>query len=230
MTLLKIKNKCVICGATQEFETLATFTYLRYANLDARRRTRGEREPIVYEIQRCGKCQYANNDIGELVNEVSADVVKTRNYLSLAKTTAPSDMDEAVFNAAISYLLAAKLYEPVDADSEGTCYLKAAWAFDDCGLEKDAASARKKAIECFEKDFACNKDETLAFLLIDLYRRIGCFEEAAKRSRELLEKQTDKNSHPARVLRMQIVLSVDKDTDACSMSDLSILEKLEATE
>lgn len=202
-TLVRSSQKCILCGFESEFTVVNSTNAFGTMDLDTRP-PEMKRSLLKYEIQECPHCHYANidislNDIGVRSNDLSAVA-----YLQMAN-------DKKIDAAAKSFLLAGYLHAKFQHYREaGILYLKAAWIFDDRGDEAYAIRARKKSVENIVKSVNESEDLHLAVLSVDLFRRIGEFDQALEAIDDVLQISPDE--FLVKILNFERTLIDNKDT------------------
>ena len=92
-------------------------------------------------------------------------------------------------------------------------YLKAAWMADDSKKIKEARLLRSKAIKYLEMSLDTEEDskDNINLIIVDLYRRIGMFDEAGDYAKYLLNNY-GLEKYKQNILLYQIKLCKDEDT------------------
>ena len=199
-----LKRTCVVCGNTHNFQKIVETEGIGMRDLDTRLPGLS-RNMIHLFMEKCPKCGYVNNDISILINNFDESELKSENYQKVLN-------DENINFALKKFILHALLQQNRDNKKAGMSYLKAAWMADDAKKIKEARLLRSKAIKYLElslNDEEDNKDN-INLIIVDLYRRIGLFEEACDYAKYLLN-NFGLEKYKQNILLYQIKLCQDED-------------------
>lgn len=174
------KQKCVICGCKYEYPIVSSTSSFCYSDLDMRP-PEIPKNCFEYEIQECPRCHYANESIEDLIPYCSWDTLRDPFYQNIVN-------DNNIAPTAKSYMLAACLYDRADLYREaGIYFLRAAWVYDDRLQEESAVQMRKKAVACLLKYDNPFENPEIDVIIVDVYRRIGGYNEAKRHANKLIE-------------------------------------------
>lgn len=202
-TLVRLHQKCILCGYESDFTAVNSTNAFGTMDLDTRP-AEMKRSLLKYEIQECPHCHYANIDITINDTGVCQSDLSSASYLQMVN-------DKNIDAVAKSFLLAGYLHAKFQQYKEaGLLYLKAAWIFDDRGDVAYAVRARKKSVENIVRCVNETEDLHLAVLSVDLFRRIGEFEQALEAIDDVLQIQPDE--FLVQILNFERKLIASKDT------------------
>lgn len=176
-----IEKKCAICGNVHHFQKMGGDDSIGMRDLDTRL-PGPSRNMIHLSIEKCPKCGYASTDISIPLENLNIQELKSETYLKILN-------DNSINFALKKFMLAGSLLESRDDKKAGLMYLKASWMADDCKNLKQARLMRSKAIKYLEKSLSINDSDdsvNVKLIIVDLYRRIGMFEEASDYAKFLL--------------------------------------------
>jgi hypothetical protein len=137
-------------------------------------------------IQRCERCGYCAPKISAWYTEKDAEIVKSEEYRAQLNHPGYPELANSFLCFSIIMEKTGKYY------SAGFYSHCAAWACDDAENYEGAKNCRKRAVELFDK--APEKSYKIRVIEVDLLRRAELFEEAMKRSREIIEGPVDLNA------------------------------------
>lgn len=236
MTLFDFNNngtKCAICGQEHYFMTLLS---TNSCGMDLDTRPQGmARYTLRHEIQYCENCHYSNYDISEKPDWLDEKILTSDAYLSIVeeyeipmlfgRKFSLEDEIKAKYLTPQSFLLSSYLHATAGNErSAGMLSLKAAWAFDDMCDDLSATNARKQAAEYLlnyinqERDNDKRKKHDIAIMLVDIYRRIGEFDKAKEKAKQLLA--VEENDLIKKILQYQISLSDAQDMSCHSVDEV----------
>ena len=205
---------CAECGTTNTIHVITSISSFGLMDLDTRPAPPA-RYNIQYQLQVCGQCRYAADD---LTRPLKSDAAK--RYLSEINRLGQNTLSD-------NYHIAAELIQLENDDWLTAAFLdvRAAWVEDDRkGGEKRAEAFRGSAIRRLERHIKTdNGSPSLMLLLSDLYRRTGRFDDAENMARQayavsdkktflsICAKQEIENCHRRNPLRVQAVIPKDVD-------------------
>lgn len=194
-TALNIQVTCASCGRESTHTEIGSTYIAGPPDLDARP---GEmqRSTMEYWIQKCPHCGYVNTEIKSATPEALV-VVRSHTYQAQLR-------DQTVPELATRFLCYSMIEEalgnPVEA---GWASLHAAWACDDVRNSVAASRYRRRALTFFEKATAVGQmimsqeyDEYP--LVVDLWRRIGEFDQARDSCKHAMAVLSDAIKHQHR--------------------------------
>jgi hypothetical protein len=210
MTMIRPYNvKCIICGRNSlQMVLVSSNTMGGYSDLD------GRPPPMLGDTinfwnQACHYCKYCASEISKVQKELKGikEIISTNAYQSQFSNPAfPDQANIALCNS----ILFEKNALP---DSAAELSLHAAWICDSNGEVDAARKCRERAIMLLlrwqEKQKNAKEKKLNPLLIIDLYRRVGRFEEAQKLCYDALK---TKNKHLKKILEYEKKLISDKDT------------------
>ena len=207
-----LKKVCAICGFEHRYNVVMSTNSFGYMDLDTRPAPM-QRDTLVYEVQYCNNCGFANFEIDEIPKEGVEAIMRSDRYKALAYN---DDLDTDIKKM----LLAAILYEEIDSKAAGMLYLRAAWLSDDNEDNDSAISYRLSAREHLIKHIRGSYDVNTATLLVDVTRRAGLYNEAADLARAALSRGA--SDLIAKILRFEIELCTRGDGELYTLG--SVLE------
>lgn len=199
-----LKRTCAVCGNVHNFQKIVETEGIGMRDLDTRLPGLS-RNMIHLFMEKCPKCGYVNNDISILLDNFDESELKNENYQKVLN-------DESINFALKKFVLHALLQQKRDNKKTGMAYLKAAWMADDAKKTKESRLLRSKAIKYLElslNDEDDNKDN-INLIIVDLYRRIGMFDEASDYAKYLLN-NFGLEKYKQNILLYQIKLCQDED-------------------
>ena len=199
-----LKKKCAVCGNEHNFQKIVETQAIGMRDLDTRLPGLSRNMMHLF-MEKCPKCGYCNNDISILLDDFSKEEIGNENYQRILN-------DDNINFALKKFVLNALLQQPRDNKKAGMTYLKAAWIADDAKKNKEARLLRSKAIKYLElalEDDVDNKDN-INLIIVDLYRRIGMFDEASDYAKYLLN-NFGLEKYKQNILLYQIKLCKDED-------------------
>lgn len=210
MTIIrKYEKKCAVCGETSLQQIMMSTNTWGYPDLDFRPAPM-HRNTMNTWLQKCPHCGYvASNLENEL--EVSADILKTEEYLTCEGNDFKSDLSKRFYR----HYLISKAEN--DHGSEFLSLLHCAWTCDDKDDEL-AIEMRKLALKSIDNIDTETKDEKNNLLIIkaDLLRRSLQFDELINEFSEIL---LDNECLDA-IIQFQIELAIKKDSDCHTIEDM----------
>ncbi len=200
-----IKNserKCIICGHDYHYQQLLENTSFGMRDLDTR--PPGMLRRMMHlTLQKCPNCGYVNNDVSIRIKDFDESILKSEEYLEILN-------DEKINFAIKKFKLYGFIMKDIDNQKAGMAYLRAAWMADDAKCEKEARMLRSKAIKYLEASLKTNENENVKLILVDLYRRVGLFEEAHEYAMFLLN-NLGLEKYKRNILFYQLKLCEDED-------------------
>ncbi len=207
--------KCAVCGKKHKIRKIFSTNSFGGCDLDTRP-PEMKRSTLIYEINFCDKCFYANYDLGKTFEGFNKEVLKSEEYLAIVNSNILNDSAKSFLLAGQIYLYHCKNFEA------GLCFLKAAWCFDDTGFLSLAVDARKRAFKCFDLHLKVIDDNTLyatlSTIIVDMLRRCGEFECAIVRAENVLKKHIDEIYKE--ILNFEIKLCKSRDLNCHTMNEL----------
>lgn len=166
------KCTCAICGATNEYNVLAsTNIFGGGPDLDLRP-AEMQRSTMDLWIQECPKCGYISEEVSD-TSDVTMEWLKSERYLTCDGIKFESDLAKRFYKY---YMISIE-----DKNDEDAFFaiLHAAWACDDEGDEENACRCRMLAIPLATLLINNDHERKNDFLLMraDLMRRAGQFED-----------------------------------------------------
>lgn len=204
MGYLENKHKtCAICHKEYHYQELQDSTSFGLRDLDTRPPGM-MRNMIHLMVQKCPYCGYANDDISKNIDHIEEVQIQDATYQTILH-------DEKINFAIKKCILSGMLYEKKNAKKAGMMYLKAAWLADDAKKVEVAKKMRSKSIRYLENALIENENEVIRLIIVDLYRRIGMFDEAREYATYLLD-NFGMEKYKVNILKYQITLCEQKDT------------------
>ena len=207
----EVKKVCAICGKEHEFIETVSYYSNGYMDFDTR-------EPVMDEtiffsrIQLCTYCYYASGDISSNELNINIQDLQAENYQKVAQK---KKMDKT----AKAYLLSAHLHALKGQEKvAGLLFLNAAWRFDDLDQKDYAIRARKKAIVHLTVEVEATANIHLATIIVDMYRRIGGFDDALEAAEQLLDFGVDELL--GKILKKEIELIKNKDIERHNLGEV----------
>jgi len=195
------EKKCAMCGHVEEYRELCSTNQNGYVDLDTRP-PETARSALKYDVQLCEECGFSNGDISKKIEGINVEDLNETQYRATFK-------DNSTDACAKAFLLSGHLYQNAGQfRTAGICFLKAAWVFDDKRKKDHSMQARNRAIENLNKYFDKSSEINLNAVLVDIYRRVGRFEEAEEIAGRLIEQGTEDTIK--KILRFQIKLCQKK--------------------
>ena len=206
-TTFKEIKKCINCGTKNEVNIIGSTSVFGASDFDLRPAPL-KRGTLMFEIQRCKKCNYASYDL-EKKEIFDKSILKSEDYLNILNNPNYPEL-------AKSFMLASLIKEKEkDYQRAANNLLKACWVLDDCDI--DAKEKRIKAAELFLKQEDIN--DTYLILISDLYRRASLFEKAL----ELINKAIKKDlASPLDEVALKEKKLIEKHDDLCHRIDEKI--------
>ena len=200
-----LEKKCAICGSKHHYQKIATSNNIGMRDLDTR--SPGlMRNMIHLLIEKCPNCGYCNTDVSKKIIDFNEDEIKNEKYQSILN-------DDSINFAIKKFVLYALLHINRNYRIAGMSFLKAAWMADDAKKAKEARLLRSKAIKYLELALENDEEEyieNINLIIVDLYRRIGMFEEAIECTKYLLN-NFGMEKYKQNILLYQIKLCQDED-------------------
>lgn len=205
---------CMMCGTNVEVKHVLINIEIMDTDLDTRPRgvaRLSEKNCVHY----CENCGYASFDLQKDITFGRHEVLKSEEYLSIVHNLdLPNDAKKF-------FLVGIIMDEGQEFQRSATSFLRASWFFGDCGNEEWMIKSKERAIaELLKSDFTW-KNEQVLLILVDLYRRIGRFDEAI----EAINKfgmDNIKDILTKSILDFQIDLCNKKDTTVHTVSQVQI--------
>ena len=200
-----LKRTCAVCGNNHNFQKIVETEGIGMRDLDTRLPGLSRNMMHLF-MEKCPKCGYVNTDISLLLTDFNKEELKNEKYQKVLE-------DDTINFALKKFVLYAILQQKRDNKKAGMAYLKAAWIADDAKKIKEARLLRSKAIKYLElslEDEEENKDN-VNLIIVDLYRRIGMFEEASDYAKYLLN-NFGLEKYKQNILLYQIKLCKEEDT------------------
>jgi hypothetical protein len=173
---------CAVCEFTRAYLVLLAAHSFGYSDLDMRPPARA-RWDILRTIHCCKSCRYCAPDLSECPPTAPA-TVKMRQYKALRR-------DRSVPKLARHWACWSMVQgRAANATGAGRAALHAAWVCDDVGKPLGAERFRSRAIDLFQEvqrsggSFA-GGHVTEQLLLVDLFRKVGRFENGLGLCRQL---------------------------------------------
>jgi ribosomal protein L37E len=162
--------RCAVCGAAAVQKELSSVSTMGSADLDLRPPPM-KRGTMNLWRQECASCGYAATDLGE-ADAHAKEVVRSDNYQALRR----SEPDEL----ARRFLCCAELTRDRDPAQAARELLAAAWVFDDAQDRARAKYYRERALPLMSLSEGGEEQAPEHAVMIDVLRRVGRFEEAAR--------------------------------------------------
>jgi uncharacterized protein (DUF2225 family) len=205
-TVSNEKVRCAVCGAENEYPSVASTNRFGSPDLDSRP-PEMERSTIFAWVQRCPGCGYCATDVSEARAEAPGRI-RTAEYQTQLS-------DPGYPELANSFLCKAIIDRESNAFAAATwAIIHAAWTCDDLSKPDQAASCRRKAAEmmataAYSGQQISEQEGASTAMLIDLLRRSGQIEQA----RQVLKLRRSGITNPviARVLDFQSHLLAKND-------------------
>ncbi len=196
------KLKCPICGYEHNYQQLVENNSFGMRDLDTR--PPGMMRSLMHlMVKKCPKCNYASYDFTKPLKDFEKQQMCDEAYLAI--------LNDSSLNFAIKkFMLASLLLEKVDFRQAGISYLRTAWLADDAKEMIIAKKMRSKAIKYLELSLKSADDENIKLIIVDLYRRIGMFDEASDLAKDYLE-NVGLPKYKQNILRYQIQLCEKED-------------------
>lgn len=196
------EKQCAICGTKHHFQSLGANNSFGMRDLDTR--PPGIQRGLMHlMIEKCPKCGYASYDVSKNDNNISEQDLKSEDYVSILN-------NDKINFALKKFMLAGILIEKHNSKLAGMSYLRAAWMADDSGEKIISKKMRSKAIKFLEFSLKEENNENIRLIIVDLYRRIGMFEEASDYAKYLLN-NFGMEKYKQNILLYQIRLCEEED-------------------
>ena len=210
-SLIQITKKCAVCGCEHTFTIVKSTNSLGHMDLDIRPAGM-KRSTLLYEIQYCEHCHYANSDISEKPTWFDEKVLSSNAYLAVVNN---SELD----TVAKSFLLSGYLNAAGGQFKEaGILSLKAAWIFDDKNEVQNAIRARSKASKYLLNYVNQKEDINTATMVVDINRRMGEFDAAREAAVQLLG--FGATGLLEKILQFEIALIDAKDSECHTVGEI----------
>lgn len=206
---------CGNCFAKNTFATFASAGSYGANDLDTRPQETLRNTMFHMNVQKCFSCGYCSHDItlniGKLKDFVNHD--EYQNQLN----------DSTFSDKANEYLCKALIKERRNEFSQaGWSFLHASWVCDDLQQIHQAKYCRTKAIQAFViansiSDNTFKSKGEFCALIIDLYRRNGSFETAAKFCNGILH--SEKDNQLIKILNFQKYLILKRDSTVYTIAE-----------
>jgi hypothetical protein len=207
---------CAVCGGSARQFARASSDHSSPPDFDTRPGETGAGTPDMWVAQ-CPHCGYCAEDIST-APPGTADLVRSPEYLEhLEDRSFPPVVRRFLCYA----FLVEKSHYWADA---GWIWIHAAWACDDAGDVEAAQRCRGLALDRWKRgkelgqSFADDLASEFA-IIVDLYRRLGRFEDATVTCTEALDLE-DVPVPIEQMLRRQMILIQQRDTGRHSMAEL----------
>ena len=199
-----IKRTCAVCKNEHNFQKIVETEGIGMRDLDTRLPGLSRNMMHLF-MEKCPKCGYVNNDISILLDDFDLNELNDEKYQNVLN-------DETINFALKKFVLHALLQQKRDNKKTGLTYLKAAWIADDAKKIKESRLLRSKAIKYLEMSLDDEQDnkDNINLIIVDLYRRIGMFEEASDYAKYLLN-NFGLEKYKQNILLYQIKLCQDED-------------------
>ncbi len=207
MRIIEKKIVCAYCGKESTQKVLLSYSSFGPMDLDTRPAPNGRRV-LPYKVQECPHCHYCNSNIE---NKKIVPISLDDNYSSIVADESIDDVPKKY------YLLGYLQSQNSEHYKAGMSYLNAAWFYDDLKNDEQATFFRKKAAQELSQHALKKDDGDAALILLDIFRRIGEFEEA-KGLIEWLGETGEKELD--RIIQFQKNLIERTDTKAHNMSEV----------
>lgn len=199
------QKKCAVCGNVHHFQKISETNVIGMRDLDTR--TPGLMRNMMHLfMERCPKCGYVNFDISKLIDNFDRSEIEDPKYLEVLNN---DNLNFAIKKFVLNALLQIKRSHK----QAGMSFLKAAWMADDAKKTKEARLLRSQAIKYLELALENDEEEqteNINLIIVDLYRRIGMFEEASDYAKYLLN-NFGIEKYKQNILLYQIKLCQDED-------------------
>ncbi len=201
-----IEKTCAVCNTKYHYQKIAETSTIGMRDLDTR--TPGMMRNMMHlYMEKCPNCGYTNSDVAVLLDNFNINELNDEKYQNVLN-------DPNINFAMKKFILNALLQIKRNNKMAGMSFLKAAWMADDAKKYKEARMLRSKAIKYLE--LALNNDEeeyieNINLIIVDMYRRIGMFEEAIDYAKYLLN-NFGMEKYKQNILLYQIKLSQEEDT------------------
>jgi len=211
-TLFSLDYSCAICGHTTKFYSIGSTTIFGYMDLDTRP-AELKRSTLVYDVQMCPKCHYANYEISDLIVGVDHRLLTSDRLKSIIS-------DDTINDDIKKFIIAATLYELTENYHDAAyLYLNTAWLYDDITDLENSIKYRKLSIEMIKKYLTTNNDDHhMCCLLVDLLRRTNDYSQAITVANDLVN--VVKDELLKNILNYQIELCIDKDNQCHSLGEI----------
>lgn len=195
-----IEKSCAVCKYNHHYQKIALTNNIGMRDLDTRI-PGSMRNMIHLSLEKCPNCGYVNNDVSILIDHFDKSEINNDIYQNVLK----SDLNFSIKK----FVLFALLQKTRNYKTTGMSFLKAAWMADDAKKSNEAKILRSKAIKYLELTDDEDK-ENIHLIIVDLYRRIGMFDEAIDYAKYLLN-NFGMEKYKQNILFYQIKLSQDQD-------------------
>lgn len=203
MAILKnVNKKCAICGKEYHYQELGEVDTFGMRDLDTR--PPGMLRSMQHlTLQKCPFCGYVCEDISKNNDKIAMEDLEKKEYQQILK-------DDTINFAIRKFILRGELLKNGNHLKAGMAYLKAAWLADDAKQDKLSKQMRSKAIRYLEQSLGQEENETIRLIIVDLYRRIGMFDEAKEYATYILSNY-GLEKYKVNILHYQINLCNQKD-------------------
>lgn len=204
MAILKNINKvCAICKKEYHYQELGEIDVIGMRDLDTR--PPGMLRSMQHVLlQKCPFCGYVCEDISKNNEEITIADLENEEYQNILK-------DKNMNFAIKKFVLRGELLKNKNHVKAGMAYLKAAWLLDDAKHHRLSKIMRSKAIKYLELSLEQEENENIRLIIVDMYRRIGMFEEAKEYAMYILSNFGLEN-YKVNILNYQIDLCNREDT------------------
>lgn len=171
------KTKCSLCAHEDDFIVIDSTNTFGPPDLDTRPAPM-KRATINSWVMRCTGCGYCANDISETPAPEAREAIADPEYIRQISGKYPDLANSFICQGMIARATKNEL-------AEGWAWIHAAWACDDAGASEQATECRFEASRVLlaaedPNASAEGQEGALTAVCVDLLRRAGRFDEAAK--------------------------------------------------
>lgn len=174
-----VKKKCAICHYEYHYQEMKDTDSFGLRDLDTR--PPGMLRSMQYLLlQKCPNCGYVSEDVAKNDEKIQKEDLEKENYQEILN-------DKSINFAMKKFILRGELLKNKNNVKAGMAYLRAAWLADDAKQYQMSQKMRSKAIQYLELSLEEENNENIRLIIVDMYRRIGMFDEAKEYAAFILE-------------------------------------------
>lgn len=203
MAIIRNVNKnCAICNYEYHYQEINDVDSFGMRDLDTR--PPGMLRSMQHlMLQKCPNCGYVSEDVAKNTEKIKKEDLAITSYQEILN-------DKALNFAVKKFILRGELLKDKNSVKAGMAYLRAAWLADDAKNYQMSQKMRSKAIKYLELSLEEENNENIRLIIVDMYRRIGMFDEAKEYAEFILE-NFGLEKYKVNILKYQIELCEKED-------------------